>query len=75
MRLKRLCLAATVAGLLSGCAASRSASVNLVEQVDVPPSHSQQYNPRKTCVVLSLLNLKQRIVGQQSVVKASAVHE
>ena len=48
MRLKRLCLAATVAGLLSGCAASRSASVNLVEQVDVPPSHSQQYNPRKT---------------------------
>lgn len=46
MRLKRLCLAAMTAALLSGCAAGRSASVNLVEQVDVPPSHSGQYNPR-----------------------------
>jgi len=46
MRLKCLYLAATTAALLSGCAAGRSASVNLVEQVDVPPSHSGQYNPR-----------------------------
>lgn len=46
MRLKRLCLAAVAAALLSGCAAGRSASVNLVEQVDVPPAHAEQYSPR-----------------------------
>lgn len=48
MRLKRLCLAAVTAALLSGCAAGRNASVNLVEQVDVPPAHTKQYNSRAT---------------------------
>lgn len=48
MRLKRLCLAAVTAALLSGCAAGRNASVDLVEQVDVPPAHTKQYNPRST---------------------------
>ena len=48
MRLKRLCLAAVTAALLSGCAAGRNASVNLVEQVDVPPAHEKQYNSRAT---------------------------